>query len=337
MPVLNANAFTSGSILTVGQYLTPGQYITSYNGLYFAGVDADGSFQIWVGKERTSIFRMAGAQYQKYSIDTDQGNSFYGMLQEDGNFVVYQGDVPNNDRPVWGIEKAWFLNPTGNGFFAVMQDDGNFVVYQGQVGDFSTPIWASNTWMNLKSVSINNVQYDFANAVISDKRLASSVQQTINNGSSVDQTQSFSYEVSYTTSSSYTLGASQTSSMTAGISMTISAGTPLFDVEASSSLEVSQSSTSDWSSGTETTQENKYSGTLPVVAPPYSSINCTAQVVVANMSVPFTGEGTYTFISQDGGSLTVNGPVKGLYTGTSAYSQKTNITQQPASIAKLAA
>ncbi|MDC0714755.1 hypothetical protein POL68_40270 [Stigmatella sp. ncwal1] len=336
MAIVESTPFAGGPILSLGQYLAPGQYMASRNGLYFAGIEADGTFHVYAGNERRQIYVMSGTSYKK---DPTTGNQFYAVVQPDGNFVVYQGTVPDNSHPVWGIEQAWFKKPQGNAFYALLQDDGNFVVYQGQPGDNSTPLWATNAWMTTVSIAMTNVRYDLDNAKVMNQQLANSTQQMITNKSAVQQSESFTFDLTYTTSSTFSLQVGQTSTVSAGVSLSIEAGIPLFEkASIDASLTVSAESSFSRTSGVEVTQGQRYSGTIPVVVPADSVINCTATVSTAQMQVPFTANGTYTLaLHGSSNRFTVTGPVQGSYNATSAFYLNTTFDQQTPSIAAKAA
>jgi hypothetical protein len=59
------------------------------------------------------------------------------IMQEDGNFVVYEFIVPEGSVPAWNSQT--YGNP---GAFLRCQDDGNLVVYSNT----GVPLWSSNTY-----------------------------------------------------------------------------------------------------------------------------------------------------------------------------------------------
>jgi hypothetical protein len=65
-------------------------------------------------------------------------DAFFAILQDDGNFCVYQGSDPGHNRGLlWATGK-----PAAGGTFAIMQEDGNFCVYKGTgPGDNKGGVW----------------------------------------------------------------------------------------------------------------------------------------------------------------------------------------------------
>jgi hypothetical protein len=63
---------------------------------------------------------------------TSINGKFWAIMQDDGNFCVYEGSSTSSRRFLWGSVQAGRYEPARNrGYFAVMQKDGNFCVYQG--------------------------------------------------------------------------------------------------------------------------------------------------------------------------------------------------------------
>lgn len=65
----------------------------------------------------------------------------FAILQGDGNFVLYSGLGPGDNRGyIWGTGPARVPGP----FFAIMQGDGNFVIYRGTgPGDNRGYVWGT--------------------------------------------------------------------------------------------------------------------------------------------------------------------------------------------------
>src|SRR2546425_499447 len=75
-------------------------------------------------------------------------------MQDDGNFVVYQGTV--GGPVIWA---SGVIPGVANGpYSAVMQDDSNFVIYQGTGGH---AIWASTTVQDISPDPTNVDQATF--------------------------------------------------------------------------------------------------------------------------------------------------------------------------------
>ena len=66
---------------------------------------------------------------------------YFAIMQDDGNFVIYKGSGPNNNKVV-----VWDTSTVGEESYAIMQDDGNFVIYKGSGPDNNKgDVWATMT------------------------------------------------------------------------------------------------------------------------------------------------------------------------------------------------
>ena len=117
------------------------------SGPYRAVMQDDGNFVIYQGAgEGTAIWAVNGprgsslANNQTLNMGaylTSPNGNYKAIMQNDGNFVMYQGTAGGS--AVWA---SGVVPGVGNGpYRAVMQVDGNFVIYQG-TGE-GTAIWAS--------------------------------------------------------------------------------------------------------------------------------------------------------------------------------------------------
>src|SRR6185312_4550282 len=71
---------------------------------------------------------------------------FYAIMQEDGNFCIYQGSGPSNNQGMtWALNReggVQSLPPTG-AYFALLQANGNFCICRGSgPADSLGVIWA---------------------------------------------------------------------------------------------------------------------------------------------------------------------------------------------------
>ena len=81
--------------------------------------------------------------YNNQTLNTgdylSSGNGYYAVMQQDGNFVLYQTQL-------WIPQNAiWASGTNGKGVpptKITMQDDGNLVIYD----TYNTATWASNTY-----------------------------------------------------------------------------------------------------------------------------------------------------------------------------------------------
>ncbi len=66
---------------------------------------------------------------------------YFAIMQDDGNFVIYKGSGPNNNKVV-----VWDTSTVGEESYAIMQSDGNFVIYKGSGPDNNKgDVWATMT------------------------------------------------------------------------------------------------------------------------------------------------------------------------------------------------
>ena len=70
------------------------------------------------------------------------GRIFFAIMQSDGNFCIYKGTGPSDNRGF-----LWATNTLGVGgqFFATMQSDGNFCIYDRPERGAGDVLWCSNT------------------------------------------------------------------------------------------------------------------------------------------------------------------------------------------------
>ncbi|MEA2738499.1 MAG: hypothetical protein QOH05_1806, partial [Acetobacteraceae bacterium] len=58
---------------------------------------------------------------------------FFAIQQGDGNFCVYRGSGPSDNRGfLWGSVQAAGYQPANGDYFVIMQGDGNFCGYKGK-------------------------------------------------------------------------------------------------------------------------------------------------------------------------------------------------------------
>jgi hypothetical protein len=120
-----------GNYLVAGQSLAAGDYLSSPNGQYCAVLQDDGNFVLYWG---CLPDKLIGAMW---ACDTVGVGVQSLSLQKDGNLVLYR-----DGKPVWASNTA---GKSGN-LFARMQDDGNFVLYQGTPDQPGTVYWDTATW-----------------------------------------------------------------------------------------------------------------------------------------------------------------------------------------------
>lgn len=109
------------TMLMAGQSLLQRQSIVSPSGRFRLTLQADGNMVLRDGNVAI------------WSSATGSRNVFAAVMQDDGNFVLY--DAWN--RPIWASH-TW-RHP---GAYLTLQADGNLVVY----GADGAPLWATDTW-----------------------------------------------------------------------------------------------------------------------------------------------------------------------------------------------
>jgi len=119
-----------GHGLKGGQSLKEQEAISSPNGCYYAVVQKDGNFVLYM----TGQFHHKNCLWSSRTNGKGKGPGFHVTMQGDGNLVRYDGF--NNHH--WSTE----TNSKGvPGAYLVLQDDGNLVVYDGA----AQAIWGAGT------------------------------------------------------------------------------------------------------------------------------------------------------------------------------------------------
>ena len=117
--------------LTVGESLNQGEYLKSSQYEYYATLQTDGNFVVYV----SSHFSWKNALWASGTWQSTAQRPFRLTMQADGNLVIY--DAYN--RAVWA-SKTDFKGSIGHKL--VMQSDGNLVLYDGRYN----ATWATGTW-----------------------------------------------------------------------------------------------------------------------------------------------------------------------------------------------
>ena len=119
-------------MLGIDESLTEGQYLSSPNDCYFAVMQGDGNFVLYVSKH----FHQKNALWSSNTFG--KGSKPYKLvMQSDNNLVIYDG---------FGTA-TWASNTYKKGTVGAklyMQSDGNLVIYDGD----TKPIWDSGTCRN---------------------------------------------------------------------------------------------------------------------------------------------------------------------------------------------
>jgi hypothetical protein len=129
-PIIN----NGGLPVSLLNALKPGDEIRSFNATFQLSLQSsDGNLVLSIADPAGNpnfglINRPIWAAY------TQNKGAAYAIMQQDGNFVVYDG----SKNPLWWPKGM----PLHSGAFIILQDDGNLVVY---APDKRTPLWASST------------------------------------------------------------------------------------------------------------------------------------------------------------------------------------------------
>lgn len=95
------------SIIPSGGYLTPGEYVTSVNKVYKLTYTTDGNLAF---EQNNNVI---------WDIGINISNPLQGIMQPDGNFVLYD----SNNNPYWASGTAGDDNS-----ILVVEDEGNAVI-----------------------------------------------------------------------------------------------------------------------------------------------------------------------------------------------------------------
>ena len=111
----------SSNILRAGSHLKAGEFLTSNNKAYYAVLQHDGNFEVYVSNHWVP-------KNARWSSKTGNKYPFIGpynlFMQTDGNVVMY--DTYN--RAVWNSQTPM---KGAKPHLLAMQDDGNLVLYDG--------------------------------------------------------------------------------------------------------------------------------------------------------------------------------------------------------------
>ncbi|HYG17257.1 MAG TPA: ETX/MTX2 family pore-forming toxin [Bacteroidia bacterium] len=267
---------------------------------------------------------------------------FSAWMQDDGNFVVYRGTVPqNNYGALWytnsygpGQCYAAFLeggllaiqigtpenfqgtrwtslqNSTPGNFYMVLQDDGNLVINRGTGPDDNHGLyWCSGVTDPVESYSANSLEYHLDQAKIEDTNIADIYSIQLENNTGQPQIST----VSGTESTTETSGWSDTLGVSVSVSTSFKCGVPIV-ADGKVSLSVTVSNSYTWS-GSESTSR-QWSFNMPVSVPANTTYQAVMAVKVSKIAVPFTMSGGFTLKS----GTYVPGASPGLYTGSNSHS-----------------
>ena len=118
------------------EYLSSNVYLESTNEAYFAVMQSDGNFVVYVSRH------MVPANALWASGTHGKGVGPYKLvMQGDNNLVIYD----KRNTPTWA---SGTHNRGTRPAKLIMQSDGNLVIYDAA----NRAIWATNTWRKLKAL-----------------------------------------------------------------------------------------------------------------------------------------------------------------------------------------
>lgn len=123
-----------GDRIGLNQYIQPGQSFESQNGQYQFIFQTDRNLVLYKREGDDNIALWASDTYSE-----DGADGYSVLLQQDGNFVMYDG----NGTAIWATQSNYEAQEP----FIAIQDDGNVCMYDdGQGGRDGNCFWATNTW-----------------------------------------------------------------------------------------------------------------------------------------------------------------------------------------------
>jgi hypothetical protein len=275
---------------------------------------------------------------------TSPSGFFYAFLTAQGEFIVARGDPSTMDKPdvLWSSQSAQpkdsntYEASISNVFFAIMRQDGELifrVVGQGAPpSDDWTPTvrleddgalrihflspngtdtigWTSNATDPVADVvEIKSIDYDVANAVVSNPTPEGLYSQTVTNDSDHQQTSSVTGSVNV----ELTSGWSDSLAVKVGVSTTFSAGIPaIASGKVTVSLDVTNTYT--WNGSSSTSQSFGFN--TPVTVDPHTTVEVLIVATQSTITVPYVLTGKFTLQS----GTAVQGTIHGMYTGTDSH------------------
>lgn len=248
---------------------------------------------------------------------------FYALMQEDGNFVVYRGDLFKTKPPGYEKTALWSVWPAsqapggGTGYHIFMQTDGNLCIYRqdphavpwccpktmdnrGTDGRF-LELWDNgrldihNIWNSDNSDDYGEVEFDKIDYILDPApKITSlgepgvSLSQIATNGTSTDQTAT----LSVTYNKSTTTGWKTSTTLKIGASAKVKAGIPfLAEGEVTTTTEFTQGF--EWNKSE--TKSESITVSLPVKVPPGKSVVGKCTWKQSSLNIPFVAVGKIKF------------------------------------------
>jgi hypothetical protein len=143
---------TQGSCLRTGQWLGDGSFLVSGNGRYGAVLQHDGNWVLCPAGGSPPVPDLSRPYWSAFGEGAGGGHTvgghgqppFVAAMQDDGNFVLYNGYRPDpRNSPYWSARTE---QPQPVRSVAVLRDDGSFAVLPGDdPASIVAPRWATAT------------------------------------------------------------------------------------------------------------------------------------------------------------------------------------------------
>lgn len=273
------NTFTGKekTYLKQGEFMRMGDILFSPGGCWRLCINDNSIYATRNDKAAGYAIVYWGKQFPK------KVNSCYAIMQEDGNFCVYEGDNPK--------QRGALLWNAGvkTGKIATMQSDGKFCLYNIFSPEYRQGCIAWECGFHGEPVEryeILEVEYDYNNIVKQPPVLLNAFTQILNNHTGTEQ----QTEISFTVKESEKHYWENHSSTSFTIKGSISYGIPFGP---KIGVEISGGFNEESINGNEVVTEKTKSYTVPVKVPPRTSIKVVALISKNTLQIPYKYIGRY--------------------------------------------
>lgn len=311
-----------GSFVNSNPSWISGDYLTSRSGVYHAVLTSSGNLIVAHGAEPQPTENII---WQSGSGGVDDSHYALALAPETTTkaiFGVARTAPPMNDDG-WTVHGIW---PAGNfGTFQVsvrLEDDGSLTMYGGEGASAPNPkLWTNGASDPVVDViSIDSIDYDVANATISNPTPDGMLSQIVVNDTNRPQTSTISQSLTASDSS----GWSDSLAVKVGVSTSLKTGIPMV-AEGKVTISVDVTNTYTWNGSTSTTKTWAFS--TPVTVDPNGRTKVLVVATTSTLTVPYTLSGTFKYQS----GATLRGTISGLYTGTDTHDLAVTFTPVSAS------
>lgn len=263
--------------LKQGEFMRMGDILFSPGGCWRLGLfadaiavsnyDKDAGFQIirWSGKFNKIV------------------NSCHAIMQDDGNFCVYEGNNPEQRG-----ELLWHAGVT-TGKIATMQNDGKFCLFNIYSPEYREGCIAWECGFHGEPVEryeILDVEYDYNNIVKQPPVMLNAFTQILSNHTDLEQQSEINFTVKESEKHYWENHSSNSYTVKGSLSYAIPFGPKI-------GMEISGQFTKESINGNEVVTEKTKSYTVPVKVPPRSSIKVVALISRNTLRIPYKYIGRY--------------------------------------------